>query len=124
MAIKNSVIIPMTSGMNLPANNVIISIVTFPQPQPIYDEDGVYTDAVQRVVNYSLLPYITEAAVTTESDTWVEGSMVAFPDGAWSKEITPAEYTALLSDGSLAEQWLAAEIQSKVGGTSTVIDPY
>ena len=124
MAVKNSVAVPLEGGLSLPADNCIVSIVSFPQPEPEYDDEGVYTGNVKRVINYTLLPYVSEAAITTEGDTWLQNPMVAFPDGAWSKEMSPAEFTALQADGSLAEQWLAAEMQSRVGGASTVVDPY
>lgn len=124
MAVKNSVAIPCSGGVQLPADNCIVSIVSFPQPQPEYDDEGVYTGNVVRIINYTLLPYVSEAAITTQDETWVQNPMQAFPDGAWSKSMSPAEFTALQADGSLAEQWLAAEIQSRVGGVSTVVDPY
>lgn len=124
MAVKNSVAIPTVSGTQLPADNCIVSIVSFPQPTPEYDDEGNYTGNVVRIINYTLIPYISEASITTEGDVPVSDAMAAFPEGAWSKSMSPAEFTALQADGSLAEQWLAAEIQSRVGGASTVVDPY
>jgi hypothetical protein len=122
MAIKNSVTVEFTAGFSIAADNVIVSAIHFPQPQPQYDEEGAYTGIIRKIT-YDLFPYVSEADITTEGKTFVGGEMVLIPSG-WEKVMDDAEYAALLADGSLAEVWLKDYIQSLIGGTSTVIDPY
>lgn len=123
MAIKNTVAIPMIDGMEIPANNVIVTAVHFPKALPQYDENGVYT-GVKRYITYDLFPYKTEADVTKEGVSYILGEMVDVPSG-WSKEMTPAEYAAILADGTLAEVWLKDQLNIWLAGNAAVIvDPY
>jgi hypothetical protein len=122
MAVKNSVSIEFKAGFSIPANNVIVAATHFPKVTPIYDEAGVYVDKI-RLVTYDILPYITEADITTEGKDFVGGEMLLIPSG-WERPITDAEYLALLADGTLAEVWLKDYIESLIGGTSTIINPY
>jgi hypothetical protein len=123
MAVKNTVAVAMKNGMDIPANNVIISAIHFPKPEVQYDENGAYT-GVKRFVTYDLFPYKTEADVTTEGVDYIVGEMVDVPSG-WSKEMTDQEYAALLADGTLAEVWLKDQLNIWLAGNAaTVIDPY
>jgi hypothetical protein len=123
MAIKNTVVIPMNNGMEIPANNVIVTSVHFPKAEPQYDESGVYTEVV-RIITYDLFPYKTEADVTTEGVSFIQGEMVGVPSG-WSKTMSPSEYAAILADGTLAEVWLKAQLNIWLAGNAaSVVDPY
>lgn len=123
MAIKNSVAIEFSSGFSIPANNVIVAATHFPKFVCEYDEEGAYTGVVRKIT-YDLFPYVTEADVTEQDKDFVSGSMVNVPSG-WEKIMTPAEYVALLADGTLAEVWLKDQFNIwLVGNTATVIDPY
>lgn len=124
MAIKNSIAIEMKDGLSLPAENVIVAQIAFPKPAPQYNEEGAYTGNVIRKIEYTLFPYKDEVSITTEGVEFVSGEMKLIPLG-WSKEMTPAEYVALLADGSLAEVWLKDQIAVWTPGNNpTVIDPY
>jgi hypothetical protein len=124
MAIKNSVAILMKSGMSIPANNVVVSAVHFPKPTPIYDDAGVYTGDVVRLITYDLLPYMTEADITTKGVDFVSGEMVNVPNG-WSRQITPAEYTALIANGALAEVWLKDQFNIWLAGNvASIVNPF
>ncbi len=124
MAIKNSIAIAMKSGLNLPADNVFVVKVNIPQFQPIYDESGVYTGDVLMVITYDILPYVTEADITTKDKTSALGEMELVPSG-WTKEMTPVEYAALLANGALAEVWLQDQIAIWTpGNVPTLINPY
>lgn len=123
MAVKNTVAIAMKNGMDIPANNVIVSAVHFPKPEPQYDEEGVYT-GVKRYITYDLFPYKTEADVTTEGVDYIQGEMVNVPSG-WSKEMDAAEYAAILADGTLAEVWLKDQLDIWLAGNvAVIVDPY
>lgn len=123
MAVKNTVAIAMKNGMSIPANNVIVSAVHFPKAEVQYDDEGTYT-GVKRYITYDLFPYMTEADVTTEGVEYIVGEMADVPSG-WIKEMSDAEYAALLADGSLAEVWLKDQLNIWLAGNAaTVIDPY
>ena len=124
MAIKNTVSIEMKSGMPIPANNVFVTAIHFPKPEPIYDSNGVYTGNVTRKIAYDFFPYMTEADVTTDGKDYILGEMVDVPNG-WVKEMTPAEYASLLADGTLAEQWVRDQLNIWLpGNVAVIIDPY
>jgi hypothetical protein len=123
MAIKNTVAIEFSAGFSIPANNVIVVATYFPKFVCQYDENGVYTGVV-RVITYDLMPYWSEADITTEGKDFVGGSMVLVPSG-WDKIMTDQEYAALLANGALAEVWLKDQLNIwLVGNAATVIDPY
>ena len=123
MAVKNTVAITMIDGMEIPANNVIVTSIHFPKPIPQYNEGGEYT-GVKRYINYDLFPYKTEADVTREAVTFISGQMTDVPSG-WQKEMSDEEYADILADGSLAEVWLKDQLNIwLVGNAATVVDPY
>lgn len=123
MAIKNTVPIAMKDGMDIPANNVIVSAVHFPKAIPQYDDEGVYTGVV-RLITYDLFLYKTEAGVTTQGVGHILGKMVDVPNG-WSKEMSESEYAEILADGTKAEVWLRDQLNIWLAGNAaTIIDPY
>jgi hypothetical protein len=122
MAVKNTVAITMTSGLSIPADNVIVS-KTHIWSEPQYDEEGTYT-GVDRYIAYDIIPYKTEGDVTTQGIQPVSGEMENVPSG-WTKLMTAQEYTDLLADGSLAEVWLKDQFNIWLSGNAaTVVDPY
>ena len=124
MAIKNTVAIAMNDGMDIPANNVVVS-KTHVWAEPQYDAENNNAYAgVKRYIAYDLLPYKDEASVTTYGVDSIQGAMNDVPSG-WTKEMTEQEYTDLLADGSLAEVWLKDQFNIWLSGNNaSVIDPY
>ena len=122
MALKLNKELTTKSGLKIPVDNVIISGIHFPPAIVSMDKDdeNVYT----RRVTYDLLNYISEGAVIEVGDNYVSGGCVDFKSG-YERIMTPAEYLAILSDGSLAEVWLKDYIDDIMGeDTCTIIDPY
>ncbi len=122
MAIKNTVVVAMKNGLDIPTGNTFTTkIHTWSDPQ--YDENRVYT-GVKRYISYDLFPYKTEADIVTDGVEFISGEMVDVPNG-WTKEMSPAEYAALLADGTLAEVWLKDQFNIWLAGNAaTVVDPY
>lgn len=125
MAIKNSVVLNTESGFEVPIDNVIVCSTHVKKAIPLHDDKGKFI-GVKRVITYDLFNYknITELRSETENNpNNITGGIKELPSG-WEKVMTDAEYIALLSDGSLAEVWLKDYVQSIIGGTSIVFDPY
>lgn len=122
MAVQNSVALTTNSGLQLPAGNVIISQVGFPIPTRKFDENGVFI-GVTRVIQYSLQFYPSIASVQTEDDSPINDGVRLLPNG-WARIMTEKEFTALQTNGYLAEVWLKDWVQSIIGGNSTVVNPY
>lgn len=122
MAVKNSVALTDQSGREIPSGNIIISEVSFPIPTRQFDAEGNFT-GVQRIIRYLFQFYLSEASVQTENDLPIAGGCKELPMG-WAKIMTEQEFVALQTNGYLAEVWLKDYVQSVIGGTSTVIDPY
>lgn len=122
MAIKNSVVLTDQSGREIPANNVIISEVTFPIPTRQFDKNGNFT-GVQRIIRYGFQFYSSIESVQTDGDQPIAGGAKELPMG-WARIMTEEEFLALQTNGYLAEVWLKDYVQSVIGGTSTVVDPY
>jgi len=122
MAIKNTVIVTMKSGIDIPANNCFTNkFHSWSESQ--FDEEGVYT-GVKRYVSYDLFPWKTQGDITTFGKQPIEGEMVDVPNG-WMKELTSQEYIDLLADGTLAEVWLKDQFNIWLPGNAAVIvDPY
>lgn len=111
------------SGLTIPVDNVIISSISFPIASLSIDQAGDLV--VTRRICYTLFNYISVAEIQkAENDSYIKGGSIEIPAG-YEKIMTPAEYAAILADGSLAEVWLKEYVDGIMGaGTATVIDPY
>lgn len=115
----------LTSTGNLPiaANNVVISNIHFPRATVISNDPTI---VVKRIITYDLFNYISVNAVQQDltGNGYIMGGVKEFSSG-YTREMTPAEYAAILADGSLAEVWLKDYLESILGaGTCSVINPY
>lgn len=115
----------LTSTGNLPvaANNVVISNIHFPKASVL---KAPPTLEIQRIITYDLFNYINVAAVQNDlqGNGYIMGGVKEFGAG-YTRTMTPAEYAAILADGSLSEVWLKDYLESILGaGTCSVIDPY
>lgn len=120
MAVEINIPLDTNSGLSLPVDNVVVSNIHFPKAI-LKIELGVLI--VTRMVTYDLFNYISKAAIQA-LDGNVKGGVVEF-SGGYEKVMTPAEYAAILADGTLAEVWLKDYLESILGaGTCTIIDPY
>ena len=122
MALKLNKTLTSKAGLVIPTDNVIVTATHFPKTEVSLDEQGdnVYT----RIITYDVFNYISAAAVISEDDNFIQGGSKEIPSG-YDKVMTPAEYAALLADGSLAEVWLKEWVDSIMGaGTATIFDPY
>lgn len=122
MAVKNTVILIDRSGREVPAGNVILSEVTIPIPTRQFDKEGNFT-GVQRIIRYAFQFYPSVDSVQTEGDQSIAGGVKELPMG-WARIMTEQEFDDLQANGYLAEVWLAAYVQSIVGGNPTIVNPY
>lgn len=120
MAIKINV--ATTSNKLAVASGAIIKPVThFPEDQKEYDENGDFTGK-KRFITMDLFGYssVADFLSTDASKIFID----QFPTG-FKKEISDAEFSALMANGTLAEVWLKDWIETFVGvGNCEVIDPY
>jgi hypothetical protein len=89
MAIENSVVLTDQSGREIPANNIIISEVTFPIPTRQFDKDGNFT-GVQRIMTAVQASAITPADgmvlyVSSTNGTFTVVGFWGYENALWVK---------------------------------------
>lgn len=124
MALKLNKSLTTKGGLNVPTNNIVTSALHFPYVTVNIDENGNPNGTYTRRITYDLRNYMSEAELIKNGDNYIQGGVAEFPSG-YEKNMSDKEYTELLSNGALAEEWLKEYIDSIMGkGTCTIIDPY
>lgn len=122
MAIQNSVSLTSSSGLIIPANNIILCNLRFPKPTLNRNDKGEWDGTVTREIAYDLFIYESVAKLQALNN-FILGGCIELNDG-WIKKMTPTEYDEILANGALAEVWLRDHIESIIGGHCTIIDPF
>jgi len=122
MALKLNKGLTSKAGLPIPKDNIIVTATHFPKTEVYKDEQGA--NVYVRKITYDVFNYVSAATVIDEYDNYIQGGSKEIPSG-YIKIMTPTEYLALLSNGSLAEVWLKDWVDSIMGaGTATIFDPY
>lgn len=124
MAINVNTVLTTLAGSPVSANSMIKPRLHFGNDILNRDEEGVYDGTFERIMTADLgFLYVSKADYQLDDSLFV-GAVREFGT-TFKKVMTGQEYTDLMVDGSLAEQWIISYLNGILGaGICTLVDPY
>ena len=124
MAININTILTTEAGIPIPVNTMLKPKVSFGSDILNRDEDGDYDGTYVRIMKADLgWLYASKAAY--QADEYNIIGIIQDFEPTYTKVMSEQDYTDLMADGSLAEQWILADLNDILGvGICTLVDPF